>query len=142
MSLKTCLHCGMPFTPCATVPSQTYCSAEACQRARRCRWQANKRLTDPDYHDNQARAQKAWQERHPKYWAEYRNTHCHAVVSNRTAQQGRDARCRQKEIVFPGPIFPFINLSSGRYRLARISWYGIAKMDVLSVVTTSRYERY
>ncbi len=72
MFLNTCLHCGQEFTPNPRVQLQTYCSADACQHARRRQWQATKRKNDPDYHDNQARAQKAWSERHPEYWVNYR----------------------------------------------------------------------
>ena len=38
-------------------PIQT---TKLCQKERRRQWQKNKLQTDPDYRDNQARAQKAW----------------------------------------------------------------------------------
>ncbi|NMQ29939.1 hypothetical protein E4Q23_20565 [Candidatus Accumulibacter phosphatis] len=56
-------------------PDQCFCSAAACQCERRRRWQAAKRQSDPDYRENQKRAQKAWAERHPDYWRAYREQH-------------------------------------------------------------------
>jgi hypothetical protein len=62
----------------------------ACQRERRRRWQQNKRQNDPDYRDNQARAQQAWAERHPDYWRTYRSGHPDYVERNRLLQHKRN----------------------------------------------------
>ena len=72
MSTKLCLFCSQPFIPCPQVQAQAYCSSAACQRERKARWQREKRATDPDYLENQARAQRAWLDRRPQYWKEYR----------------------------------------------------------------------
>lgn len=59
MKSKRCAACGQAFRPRPQVSQQCYCSAPACQRERRRRWQQAKRQSHPDYHDNQARAQRA-----------------------------------------------------------------------------------
>jgi hypothetical protein len=73
MPTKNCACCGEPFTPRPQVPDQAYCSAPACQRERRRRWQSVKMQTDPDYRDNQSRSQRAWLDRNPDYWRTYRS---------------------------------------------------------------------
>jgi hypothetical protein len=72
--------------------NQRYCSALTCQRVRRRRRQQAKRQSDADYRENQARAQRAWVERHRDYWRAYRRTHPQYCESNRLA-----ARRRQRE---------------------------------------------
>ena len=73
MPTKNCACCGEPFTPRPQVPDQSYCSAPACQRERRLRWQSVKMQTDPDYRENQSRSQRAWLDRNPDYWRTYRS---------------------------------------------------------------------
>lgn len=73
MPTKNCACCGEPFTSRPQVPDQAYCSAPACQRERRLRWQREKMQTDPDYRDNQSRSQRAWLDRNPDYWRTYRS---------------------------------------------------------------------
>jgi len=68
MTKLRCMHCDICFTPAPQVPSQAYCSKPGCQKERRRQWQKNKLQTDPDYRDNQARAQKAWTDKNPNYW--------------------------------------------------------------------------
>lgn len=53
------------------MPDQSYCADEACQRERKKLWQRDRRTSDPDYRDNQARAQDAWLARNPDYWRRY-----------------------------------------------------------------------
>ena len=65
MERKRCTACKRSFHPRPQTPRQTYCKAPACQRERRRRWQQQKRHADPDYRENQARAQRAWLERNP-----------------------------------------------------------------------------
>lgn len=73
MSTKTCASCGQPFTPRPQIRDQAFCSAPACQRERRLRWQRDKMQSDPDYRDNQSRSQRAWLDRNPDYWRTYRS---------------------------------------------------------------------
>ncbi len=67
-TMQRCAGCRRLFRVRAQVRGQRYCAARACQRVRRKRWQRAKRRTDPDYRENQARAQEAWRIRHPDYW--------------------------------------------------------------------------
>src|SRR6202047_3873761 len=58
MEIRRCAAGGHAFRPRPQVPNQRYCSAAACQRERRRRWQREKRESDADYCENQARAQR------------------------------------------------------------------------------------
>ena len=95
MQRKRCVACGQAFHPRAQSPGQCYCSLPACQRERRRRWQRARRHDDPAYQENQTRAQRAWVERHPDYWREYRRTHPEYSEGNRARQQERDVRRRE-----------------------------------------------
>ncbi|MHB1514037.1 MAG: hypothetical protein ACYCTF_14170 [Acidiferrobacter sp.] len=90
-TMQRCAACRRSFRGRAQVRGQRYCAARACQRVRRKRWHRTKRRTDPDYHENQARAQAAWRDRHPDYWRVYRATHAHYTEANRAQQARRDA---------------------------------------------------
>jgi hypothetical protein len=72
MAKLRCTHCGTRFTPAPQVPNQAYCSKPDCQKERRRQWQKSKLQSDPDYRDNQSRAQKAWTDRNPDYWRQHR----------------------------------------------------------------------
>lgn len=71
MAIKQCLACGQSFQPRPQVPLQTYCSTPSCQQHRKRQWHHNKLQTDPDYQENQQRAQQSWIERNPDYWRQY-----------------------------------------------------------------------
>ena len=73
MPTKICACCGQPFTPRPQVRDQAFCSAPACQRERRLRWQRDKMRSDPHYRENQSRSQRAWLDRNPDYWRTYRS---------------------------------------------------------------------
>lgn len=130
MSTRRCLACGSQFRLLPQVPEQNHCSAPACQRERRKLWQRLKRATDPAYRDNQARAQKAWLERHPDYWSQYRDRHPEYVERNREHQTTRNANRKECSVIAkmdasrdPRP------LPSGTYRLSMVQDGQIAKMD-------------
>lgn len=72
MTKLRCVHCGVSFIPAPQVPKQAYCSKINCQKERRRQWHKNKLQSDPDYKENQSRAQKAWSNRNPSYWKEHR----------------------------------------------------------------------
>jgi hypothetical protein len=72
MTKLRCAHCGVRFTPAPQVTNQAYCSKPDCQKERRRQWQKSKLQSDPDYRDNQSRAQKAWTDRNPDYWRQHR----------------------------------------------------------------------
>ncbi len=136
MECKQCLACGLSFNPRPQSPHQAYCSYPACQRARKRRWQQHRLQTDPDYQDNQARAQQAWAERNPDYWREYRTSHPKYVERNRELQQERNTKAIVAPIAKMDASTPVIPLPSGMYHLRLVTGDGIAKMDVWTVEIT------
>jgi hypothetical protein len=89
---RRCVWCGARFRPRPQTREQRFCGRLDCQRARRRQWKRHKRRTDADYRDNQARAQRAWNERHREYWREYRRSHPEYRERNRQQQRVRNAR--------------------------------------------------
>ena len=94
MGKRCCAACGHRFAPRAQVPGQRYCSAAACQRERRRRWQQSKRREDADYRANQDQAQRQWAQRHRDYWRRYRQGHPEYTERNRQQQQRRNQQRR------------------------------------------------
>jgi len=129
----------MSFWPCPHIRNQRFCSQPSCQRERRRRWKRQKRRTDPDYCDNQARAQRAWRERHRDYWREYRRRHPQYTERNRQQQRLRNARRRGRDSVIAkrnvsaasGPEF------SGTYLLTPIAAEPIAESNAWTVTITT-----
>ncbi|WP_128003253.1 hypothetical protein [Piscinibacter defluvii] len=140
MAARRCVACGKSFRVLSQVPDQAYCSEAACQRERRKLWQRSRREADPDYGDNQSRAQQAWMERNPDYWRKYREAHPEYAERNRELQKQRNRDQRARKVAkknasaMPPPMLP------GVYRLTLASEEGVAKMDswlvVLTFVTT------
>jgi hypothetical protein len=91
---RQCMACGQQFEPRAQSPHQKYCSKPECQRARRAQWQKQKVRTDPDYRENQRRAQMRWGESHPDYWRGYRAHHQAYQERNRELQKIRNREPR------------------------------------------------
>jgi hypothetical protein len=91
---RRCAACREWFTPSVRVPGQRYCGEERCQRARRRVWQKKKRRGDPDYRENEQRAQQARSEKHPEYWKQYRQKNPEYTQKNRKRQMERDAKRR------------------------------------------------
>ena len=94
MQKRRCRACRRMFVPKAQAPGQCFCEDERCQKERRRRWQKSKRQRDADYRDNERRAQRAWAERHPEYWQDYRREHPEYAERNRQQQRNRDRRRR------------------------------------------------
>jgi len=130
MAIKQCAACGQEFQCRPQVPHQIYCSAPQCQRERRRKWQTVKRRTDPDYRDNQARAQQAWNKRNPDYWREYRRSHPEYAERNRARQRERSTLSSIAKMDVSKSDLP---LPSGIYRLSQVTKTGIAKIDVWTV---------
>jgi hypothetical protein len=128
-----CLACGSPFNPRPQNPNQRYCSTPACQLERRRRWQRQRLRTDPDYRDNQARAQATWSARHPGYWRQYRATHPAYRERNCVMQRERCRRRSSGQIAkmdaSPSPR----PLTSGFYVLHRALTNSVAKMNAWTV---------
>jgi len=135
METMTCVVCGRRFPLRPQTPRQRYCSDSDCQRERKRRWQSDKLSNDPDYRDNQARAQKAWNQRNPDYWREYRENHQAYVERNRDEQRKRNHRRRQAIAKMDMSIAPLLP-PTGIYRLIHIENNEIVKMDAWMVEIT------
>jgi len=136
MESKQCAGCNKPFHPRAQSPKQCYCASPACQRERRRRWQRQRRQSDPEYQDNQARAQESWAERHSDYWREYRRTHPEYAERNRSMQRERDARRRERVLAKMDVKTRDSPVPSGTYRLSPVRHEDLAKMDAWMVEIT------
>jgi hypothetical protein len=136
MESKRCAACAQTFRPRSQIPQQCYCSSPACQRERRRRWQQRRRQTDPEYRDNQARAQRAWGERHPDYWREYRRAHLEYGERNRRLQRERDDRRRERVLAKMDVSTGDSPVPSGTYRLSPVRREDLAKMDAWTVEIT------
>ena len=132
MTKLRCAHCGSRFTPAPQVPKQTYCSKTACQKARRRQWQKNKLQSDPDYRDNQARAQKAWAIRNPDYWRLHRK--CGSNYSIETESEHGSSKKQGNATTKMGasntPSILRQALKDGVFRLKVLSEPDGNKMDV------------
>lgn len=131
---RRCAACGQVFHVLPQVPEQSYCTEPACQRERRKLWQRARRLEDPDYRENQARAQEAWLARNPDYWREYRRRHPDYVQQNRERQR---TRLQEERAHSPSPSREAEVaelLVSGLYRLKVLAVDRVAKMDVCFLV--------
>jgi hypothetical protein len=119
MVTKFCNNCCNIFIARPQSPGQEFCSDGPCQKERRKRWRQMKMDSDPDYRLNQSRAQRAWLDRNPDYWREYR---------------------KNKEIKRePKPIGDRISIEqplSGLYQIRFIPKKGLAKSDVWIVEIT------
>lgn len=145
MQTKICEGCGQQFQPRPQTPNQAYCSEPNCQKVRRLRWQVDKRKNDPDYADNQGRAQKAWRARNADYWKNYRATHPEYVEQNRRNQRGRKKQelpSKGREIAKMDVLKPFPIVPSGIYKMKLTSISDVANIDVwiveLRVIEYSR----
>lgn len=136
MEKKRCAACSRPFRPRPQVPKQSYCPSPECQRERRRRWQRDKLRTDPDYRDNQSRAQRAWLDLNPGYWREYRDGHPEYVKRNLDQQRARATRPQDQAVAKMDVSTPSQSLPSGVYRLRPVAVTGVAKMDSWTVEIT------
>ena len=142
MESKQCAGCHKAFHSRPQTPKQTYCKAPACQRERRRRWQVKRRQTDPEYQDNQSRAQESWAERHPEYWQGYRETHPAYCERNRELQRERDARRRERVLAKMDVKTRESPVPSGTYRLSPVTREDLAKMDAWTVQITVVSKEY
>lgn len=111
---RICANCGLNFQPRPQVPNQAYCSAPECQRARKLRWQQDKLRSDPDYRESQRDAQRAWLDRNPGYWANYRARQSLAQKKFGRNTVVKDTSCGSAKL----DVSP---LPAGLYRLRQIA---------------------
>jgi hypothetical protein len=133
MKTTTCLSCGLPFQKRPQVPNQMYCADASCQLFRRKKWQSQKIKVDPDYRDNQARAQQEWKKRNPNYWRDYRHAHPEYVQRNRAKQRERTQKKRNNNFANMDASDKLPCLPSGVYELSLLSEVGTVKMGVWTV---------
>lgn len=95
MEKRSCVVCAAIFYVLPQCLNQMYCSAPHCQQMRKNRWQQVARK-DPDYQENQQRAQKKWCASHPDYWRTYRAEHAEYTQKNRDQQAARNAKRGKK----------------------------------------------
>ena len=141
MQQRRCAACHKHFHPRPQCPEQAFCSAAACQRERKRRWQKAKRVRDADYRDNDVEANRQWRSRHPDYWRAYRRNHPAYVTRNREQQRERD-RARQREPVAVASTADLANedassraypLETGTYRLIPVTGRNLANEDACLV---------
>lgn len=143
---KCCAHCHEAFTAQRN-PLQQYCGHQACQNARKCGWRKQKRVVDPDYRQNQRRANQKWQKQCSLYWRQYRATHADYTQRNRQQQANRDRQRSQKVHLSDASLLAKSDALdnknpdlSGCYSLTRLT-PDLAKSDAfivkISVLTTS-----
>ena len=119
MLTKLCVNCSNPFIPRRQTPNQEFCSDKLCQMERRKRWRQKKMGADPDYRLNQSRAQRAWLDRNPDYWRNYRKS--------------KEIKTGSKQ---PRDQFKIERPLSGFYQMRFISKKEVAKSDVWIVEIT------
>jgi len=135
MENRHCVACKQIFQPHPQSPHQSYCSSPDCQRQRKGLWQKNRLKTDPDYRDNQKRAQQAWKKRHPDYDRQYRKANPEHAERNRTLQRERNRR-KSSAIAKMDASIPLNSLPSGIYLLSLVTDDPSAKMDAWTVEIT------
>ena len=136
MESRWCNACGTAFLPRPQAPRQSYCTQPQCQKERRRLWQQAKRRSDPDYLSNQVQAQKAWTERNPAYWRNYREEHPTYTQKNRLKQRARNERTGFGNQGVDPSAAANASLSAGVYELRRIDSEPGRKMDVWIVRLT------
>jgi hypothetical protein len=135
---KCCAHCHEAFFTKRN-PLQQYCNHQACQNARKCHWRKQKRADDPDYRQNQRRANQKWQKRCSLYWRQYRATHADYTQRNRQQQANRDRQRSQKSHFGDASFLAKSDALGGKnpdlsgcYHLVRVT-PDLAKSDALLV---------
>jgi hypothetical protein len=135
MSKRCCVQCHDVFIPRRN-PNQRFCNKSACQNERKRQWRKQKRSKDPDYRENQRRAQKKWGEKSSNYWRGYREKNPEYTHANRQKQKIRDllpANARDKVnaslLAKSDALEANSPIKSGRYILIP----DLAKSDALRV---------
>jgi len=134
---KICISCKRIFIACPPIKNHQYCSSPECQKARKRKWQKEKLITDNDYKEHQAKAQKAWCSKNKGYWKEYRMRNPAYKERNRKKQRQRNLLRRLKpesaKIAKMDEQKAKNVITPGRYLLKPVCNQNIAKMDALIV---------
>lgn len=128
MNKVQCAHCGCRFVPNPRIKNQRYCKKGECQRVRKAYWQRQKLAADPDYQANKRDCQKAWRDRNPQYWQNWRAGHPEYVKHNRALQ--KDRRSRHKSgVAKMDASEPVLEIKTGDYYLLPARMESVAKID-------------
>lgn len=95
ISTFTCQHCGkvLPRNP-RVKNKQNYCSGNACQQARKQKWDMIRYNSDRTYRHKRLSSQKAWRKKCPShaYQKGYRERHPEYENRNRELQRNRNEK--------------------------------------------------
>jgi hypothetical protein len=143
-----CSSCNKPFL-LKRNKAQRYCSDPPCQKARKNTWRTQKRLTDPDYRENQKRANKTWHQKSPNYWQDYRATHSEYTYRDRERARVRKqrksrvptlqkkpsqfAKSEASQFAKSDALTVENSIKTGTYRIVPVMLPGFAKSDALMV---------
>ena len=123
-------NCRRLFLPDPRAKNQQYCNRKECRRFRKRRWQRRKLKDDPDYRDNQQRAQQGWIEQNRDYWRRYRDSHPGYVNRNRLLQTERDRKRHASHLAKMDALRDFSSVKPGSYYLIPTK-ENLAKMDAI-----------
>ena len=123
--------CRRLFLPDPRVKNQRYCDKKECRRFRKRQWQRQKLKEDPDYRDNQQRAQQSWIEQNRDYWQRYRDSHPGYVKRNRLLQRERDRNRHKSYLAKMDALRDVSSVKPGSYYLIPAKG-NLAKMDTIS----------
>jgi len=79
------------------IKDQGYCKRNACQRARKSKWQMARIEIDPGYKAHQNESKAKWRKQNPGYSKQYRAEHPDYCDRNRALQKKRDQKRRDKK---------------------------------------------
>ena len=130
-----CACCRRILPRNSKVKNQRYCGDKACQRARKRKWQREKLEADPDHRANKRESQRAWQNKNPTYWQEYRRRNPDSGGRNRRLQRLRDRTKRQgagNDLAKKDTSTRLFNDTSIIYYISS-NMGNLAKMDALPV---------
>lgn len=146
MKRRKCANpaCRCLFEPKARNRDQRYCSKKQCQKARKAKWQRDKRAGDEDYRKNQADSQARWAAKNQGYWKRYRASNPEYEKRNRQKQKERDRTKRRTGVTKPDAstlgglakmdaLDSKNNVLTGTYRLVPVLGDTLAKMDAITV---------
>jgi hypothetical protein len=137
MHTRYCVQCHGTFIPRRN-PNQRFCNQRTCQNVRKRQWRKQKHAKDPDYRENQRRAQNKWlQKKSPHYWRDYRKIHPEYTQRNRQQTRVRKqlASCKFNASQFAksDALMAKRLIKPGTYTLVPLHHAGFAKSDALTV---------
>ena len=91
---RRCQHCAELFKPDSRVKDrQKTCGSAVCRRKHKTAWQRTCRQQDPDYRENDAKANRAWRAKNKDYWKRRRQKES-SMPARKTKQSDAARDCR------------------------------------------------